>query len=163
MKTTSASRTRMSKLIEQLNLQPHPEGGWFSETYRGPATQVGARAVSTAIYFLLSRHQHSRFHRIDADECWHYYEGDPVRVHILDKNGYRWIDVGPVDNQGRKPQAIVPARAWFAAETQSHDFGFSLVGCTVAPGFEFDYFELATADALKAAYPNYALLIDRLC
>ena len=154
---------RVAQLVAELDLHPHPEGGWFRETYRAPASPDGVRAASTAIYFLLSDQSHSRFHRIDADEGWHHYEGDPVRVHILDQSGYRWVDVGPLDGSGVAPQTIVPADAWFAAEVLVGPHGYSLVGCTVAPAFEFERFELAQAAELMVRYPEHAALIERLC
>ena len=161
--STQHDSPRVSQLVEALSLHPHPEGGWFRETYRGAPSLPHERSTSTAIYFLLSQSQHSRFHRIDADEGWHHYEGDVVRVHILDESGYRWVDVGPLDGAGVEPQAMVPAGAWFAAEVLEGDQGFSLVGCTVAPGFEFEHFELATSAELKMHYPEHSLIIDRLC
>ena len=154
---------RVVHLVAELELHPHPEGGWFRETYRGPSSPAEGRGASTAIYFLLSYQRHSRFHRIDADEGWHHYEGDVVRIHILDHLGYRWVDVGPLDGSGVAPQAMVPANAWFAAEVLVGPYGYSLVGCTVAPAFEFERFELAHAAELVVHYPEHAALIERLC
>ena len=154
---------RVQQLIDQLQLQSHPEGGWYRETYRTVMDQDGDRASSTAIYFLLSQSQHSRFHRIDVDEGWHHYEGDPIRIHILDGSGYRWVDLGPLNDAGRAPQVFVPAGAWFAAEVCVAEQGFALVGCTVAPGFDFAHFELAVAEDLTASHPEHTALINRLC
>ena len=128
-------------IIALLDLKPHPEGGHFRETFRDPLT-VNGRAASTAIYFLLARGERSHWHRIDAVEIWHYYAGAALALDIAAR------DTGPIERvmlgadlaQGERPQAVVPAGHWQAAES----FGdWTLVGCTVAPGFEFKGFELA--------------------
>lgn len=157
-------------LISQYNLLPHPEGGYFRETYRSdenipesglPSRFQGIRTFSTAIYFLLLKDLFSAFHRIKSDECWHFYEGDSLFVHVLHTNGnYELIRLGKNREEGEVYQAVVPAGAWFASETKGE---YSFVGCTVAPGFNFLDFELAKAAELKAQYPEFAGLIDRLC
>lgn len=157
-------------LISQYNLLPHPEGGYFRETYRSdenipesglPSRFQGIRTFSTAIYFLLLKDLFSAFHRIKSDECWHFYEGDSLFVHVLHTNGnYELIRLGKNREEGEVYQAVVPAGAWFASETKGE---YSLVGCTVAPGFNFLDFELAKDAELKAQYPEFAGLIDRLC
>jgi len=150
--------------IRQLELLRHPEGGWYRETYRASArVQLGGqdRAASTSIYFLLASGEVSNFHRIDADEQWHHYEGAALRLHILDDSGLRQLDVGPLDTPGARPQCWVPAGAWFGAEVLSDD-GYALVGCTVAPGFEFASFELANRPELLARWPAHRDVIERL-
>jgi predicted cupin superfamily sugar epimerase len=160
----------IQNLIHQYNLLPHPEGGYFKETYRSeesiPASGLplrfpAERTFSTAIYFLLLKDLFSAFHRIKSDECWHFYEGDSLSVHVLHLDGsYELIRLGKNREQGEVYQAIVPAGAWFASETSGE---YSFVGCTVAPGFDFADFELAKAAELKSEYPKSASLIERLC
>jgi predicted cupin superfamily sugar epimerase len=128
-----------AQVISQLDLGPHPEGGHFRETFRD-ARLIDGRAASTAIYFLLARGERSHWHRIDAVEIWHYYAGYPLVLQIADDSGRREVRLGSDLAAGQQPQAIVPAHAWQAAETTGD---WTLVGCTVAPGFEFTHFELA--------------------
>jgi predicted cupin superfamily sugar epimerase len=127
-------------IVARLELKPHPEGGYFRETFRDCRLDGNARSVSTAIYFLLAQGEHSRWHRIDAAEIWHFYAGTPLRLRIADADGARDVLLGPDLAGGQIPQAVVPAHAWQSAESTG-DWG--LVGCTVAPGFEFAAFELA--------------------
>lgn len=150
--------------IKSLNLQAHPEGGWYVETYRSSDTvtwEGGERSACTGILFLLEQGQVSTFHRIDADELWHYHEGSPVRVHMLSESGYESFVVGPLSTPGARLQAWVPKGVWFGAEPLG-DGPHSLVGCTVAPGFEFSRFELARREALMAEFPAHEELITRL-
>jgi uncharacterized protein len=129
-------------VIRLLRLQPHPEGGHFRETFRDSRSE-GGRAHSTAIYFLLARGERSHWHRVDAVEVWHYYAGAALKLEFVDGAKEEIIRLGGDIAAGDVPQVTVPARAWQAAES----FGdWSLVGCTVAPGFSFDGFELAAAD-----------------
>ena len=132
-----------SDIIAQLDLKPHPEGGHYRETFRDPAVDTSGRSRSTAIYFLLARGERSHWHRIDAVEVWHYYAGDALTLRIADDDGTRSITLGPNIAAGEAPQAIVPASAWQAAESVGD---WTLVGCTVAPGFDFATFELAPKD-----------------
>jgi len=132
-----------SDIIAQLDLKPHPEGGHYRETFRDPAVDTSGRSRSTAIYFLLARGERSHWHRIDATEVWHYYAGDALTLRIADDDGTRSITLGPDIAAGEAPQAIVPASAWQAAESVGD---WTLVGCTVAPGFDFATFELAPKD-----------------
>jgi predicted cupin superfamily sugar epimerase len=127
-------------IIARLALQPHPEGGHYRETFRDPRTDANGRALSTAIYFLLARGERSHWHRIDAVEIWHYHAGHALTLRIADDNGQRSVRLGPDLAAGEVPQAVVPARAWQAAESGGD---WTLVGCTVAPGFDFATFELA--------------------
>lgn len=160
----------IQKLINQYQLAPHPEGGYFKETYRSaeniphaalPEAFSGPRSFSTAIYFLLLKDLFSAFHRIKSDECWHFYEGDSLNVHVIHLNGeYELIKLGRDSANGEVYQAIVPAGAWFASESKGE---YSFVGCTVAPGFDFNDFELAKEANLTENYPNYAALIKRFC
>ena len=159
-------------LIERLNLKPHPEGGWYAETYRSteiiphevlPTRFNGDRPFSTAIYFLLTTGMFSAFHRIQSDECWHFYEGDPLNIFVIDKAGtFQKIKLGKNLLEGEALQAVVPAGCWFASKTTS-ETGYSLVGCTVAPGFDFADFELAIAADLSGLYPEHESLIKSLC
>ena len=122
-----------------LGLVPHPEGGRFAETYRH-APAGGGRGAMTAIYFLLRAGERSHWHRVDADEMWHWYAGAPLRLEIADGEGRRSAVLGTGFAAGERPQILVPADAWQAAESLG---AWTLVGCTVAPAFEFAGFELA--------------------
>ena len=129
-----------AEIIARLDLQPHPEGGHYRETFRDPGTDTGGRAHSTAIFFLLARGERSHWHRIDAVEIWHYYAGSTLTLQISEGSGQHSIRLGPDLAAGEVPQAVVPAQAWQAAELTGD---WTLVGCTVAPGFDFAKFELA--------------------
>jgi uncharacterized protein len=129
-------------VIRLLALEPHPEGGHYRETFRDPRT-VDGRALSTAIYFLLARGQRSHWHRIDAVEIWHHYAGAPLALSVFGADGTSVVRLGSDVAAGDRPQAIVPAGAWQAAESLG---AWTLVGCTVAPGFDFTGFELAPRD-----------------
>jgi uncharacterized protein len=133
-------KSTAAEIIAQLRLQPHPEGGHFRETFRDNEADASGRSRSTAIYFLLARGERSHWHRVDAVEIWHYYSGDALTLRIADASGQREIRLGADLAAGEVPQAIVPAHAWQAAESTGD---WTLVGCTVAPAFEFAKFELA--------------------
>ena len=127
-------------VIRLLDLKPHPEGGRFRETFRDACVVEHGRAVSTAIYFLLARGERSHWHRIDAAEVWHWYAGAPLELEIATSSGSRErIILGDELAAGQRPQAVVPAQTWQAAQSLGD---WTLVGCTVAPGFEFAKFEL---------------------
>ncbi len=129
-------------IIAKLDLKPHPEGGHFRETFRDTHA-VNGRAASTAILYLLARGERAHWHRVDAVEVWHYYAGAALKLEIVDGSKEEIVRLGGDISAGEIPQVTIPARAWQAAES----FGdWSLVGCTVAPGFSFDGFELAPAD-----------------
>jgi len=131
------------EIIAQLELKPHPEGGHYRETFRDCDADSSGRSRSTAIYFLLARGERSHWHRIDAVEIWHYYAGSPLTLRIAHDGATRHaVTLGPDLAAGQRPQAIVPAHAWQSAESAGD---WSLVGCTVAPGFAFAEFELAPA------------------
>ncbi len=157
--------------IEKLQLEAHPEGGYFRQTYRSevsiarealPAGFAGARAASTAIYFLLEEENFSAFHRLRSDEVWHFYAGDPLVVHVIEPEGnYSSILLGCDLEAGQVLQGVVRAGCWFASHVADWN-SFSVVGCTVAPGFEFDDFELGKRAELVATYPQHRELIQRL-
>jgi predicted cupin superfamily sugar epimerase len=127
-------------VIRLLGLVPHPEGGHFCETFRDAVTDASGRAASTAIYFLLAAGEISRWHRVDAAEAWHWHAGAPLELTIADTAGRRAIRLGADLTAGERPQAVVPVRAWQKAVSLG---AWTLVGCTVAPGFQFAGFELA--------------------
>jgi uncharacterized protein len=160
-----------SELIQYLGLLPHPEGGYYKETYRSngwvakdalPNRFKGDRAYSTAIYFLLEQGQCSVFHRIQSDECWHHYQGGTLDIFVLDPGeGLQVIRLGKQLEEGEVFQAWVPAGRWFASRPASGT-DFVLVGCTVAPGFDFADFDMASAGELAAEFPENADLIREL-
>jgi predicted cupin superfamily sugar epimerase len=129
-------------IIRVLSLRPHPEGGHFLETWRDPRAVDGGRGASTAIYYLLARGERSHWHRVDATEVWHYHAGSPLRLEraLRDQGPVERITLGPDLAAGERPQVVVPAHHWQAAESLGD---WTLCGCTVAPGFDFAGFELA--------------------
>lgn len=135
MQTLSAA-----EVIRLLDLRPHPEGGYFRETFRDPRNDAGGRSLSTAIYFLLAAGERSHWHRVDAVEIWHWHAGAALALRIAETNGVTTMRLGDELTGGERPQAVVPAGAWQAAESLG---AWTLVSCTVAPGFEFRGFELA--------------------
>jgi len=157
--------------IEKLQLEPHPEGGYFLQTYKAdltlaqaalPAGFTGARAASTAIYFLLDGENFSAFHRLRSDEVWHFYDGSPLVVHVIEAEGkVSRILLGRDVEAGQVLQAVVKAGCWFASHVADWS-SFALVGCTVAPGFEFGDFEMGGREELTERYPLHAELIERL-
>jgi predicted cupin superfamily sugar epimerase len=158
--------------IDRFQLQPHPEGGYYRETYRAPLTlphatlpgHGGDRAASTAIYFLLTGDDFSAFHRIRSDELWHFYSGSRLIVHVIAPEGaYEQLLLGSSAKDGEQFQAVVPAGCWFGSSL--HDTAtdsYALVGCTVAPGFDFADFEMAKRGELLAEYPQHRAIIERL-
>ncbi len=130
-------------VIDALGLAPHPEGGWYKETWRAAAVD-GERAAGTAIYYLLEAGARSHWHRIDAAEIWHYYAGAPLRLSIS-TNGQttEHLTLGGDISAGERPQLVVPVNAWQSAKSLGD---FTLVGCTVSPGFMYEKFELAPKD-----------------
>jgi uncharacterized protein len=131
-----------AEVIRLLDLRPHPEGGHFRETFRDARPVDGGRAASTAIYFLLARGERSHWHRVDTAEMWHFYAGAPLLLEVAAREDrpVERITLGSDLVRGEQPQAVVLARAWQAAESLGD---WTLVGCTVAPGFDFNGFELA--------------------
>lgn len=162
---------RIEQLIDLLNLQKHPEGGYFTETYRSdgviPSEVLsndidGDRNYCTGIYFLLTSDNFSAFHRIKQDEMWHFYEGSPLVVHMIDTEGnYSFQKIGLDFEDGQVPQFVVPKGVWFASEVLKPN-SYSFVGCTVSPGFDFVDFELADRNMLIAQFPKNSKIINRL-
>lgn len=162
----------IQELIVAYGLLPHPEGGYYKETYRSgehisvaalPQRFAGDRAFSTAIYFLLDKGNFSAFHRIKSDECWHFYAGQTLLVHIIHFDGaLETVHLGNRVEAGEVFQYVVPANCWFASEpAPGTDYAFT--GCTVAPGFDFTDFELAVAEELIELFPQHSGVIERLC
>ena len=136
--------TNAADIIARLELKPHPEGGHYRETFRDDRTDAEGRAMSTSIYFLLAEGERSHWHRIDAVEVWHFYSGAPLILTIASDGGApQIVTLGSDIAAGQRPQAIVPAGAWQSAASNGD---WTLVGCTVAPAFEFAKFELAPDD-----------------
>ncbi|HLK93777.1 MAG TPA: cupin domain-containing protein [Polyangia bacterium] len=164
--------SRAQELIDRLGLKPHPERGYYAETYRAPlvvnelpAPFAGPHAASTAIYFLVTRAQPTTYlHRLLADEIFHFYEGGPLDVLLLGAPGAADGVVQRLGTDvaaGERPQIVIPAGTWFAAEL-AEGASHCLIGCTVAPGFEFADFELAAGPELAARYPGHAARIARM-
>ncbi len=163
--------TTTEQLVRRFGLARHPEGGWYRETYRSsetvagdalPARFGGSRSFCTAIYFLLERGDISALHRIRSDEIWHFYAGAPLAVHVLTPRGeHRELKLGPDFGAGQSFQAVVAAGCWFGAEVAGPG-EYSLVGCTVAPGFDFADFQLGSRSDLLQAYPQHEEIINRL-
>lgn len=129
-------------IIDELGLQPHPEGGWYAETWRAPAG-TGERATSTGIYFLLQAGERSHWHTVDADEIWLHHSGAPLQLHVATDDGQQTHVLGSDVVAGQRPQVVVPNGAWQAAESTGD---WTRVSCVVAPGFLFDGFTLAPPD-----------------
>ncbi len=154
--------------VEKLKLQSHPEGGYFAETYRSqeliaqaclPERYFGDRVFATQIYYLLKHDQKSLFHRVKSDETWHFYEGQPLALYMISPTGdFTTVTLGR-GHEGFVFQYTVPQGYWFAATVEAES-DFSLVGCTVAPGFHFDDFELADPQKLIAQFPEHRALIE---
>ncbi len=154
--------------INSLGLLPHPEGGYYKETYRSneeitnnalPDRFSGNKSFATAIYFLLEEGNFSAFHKIKSDEIWHFYDGSPVLIHTIDNDGtlitYK-LGNSPID--GVFPQITIPANTWFASESTGN---FSLVGCTVSPGFDFNDFEMANRKMLVNLFEKHRAIIEK--
>ena len=168
--------------VQSLDMQPHPEGGYFAETYRSgetfsqaalPPRFNGDRSFCTAIYFLLEAHHISALHRIQADEIWHFYTGCPLDVFVIWPTGeLTVIRLGNNPERGEVFQAVVPAGCWFGSKPAVDAVAvgasgaevprFSLVGCTVAPGFDFADFELADQATLLTQFPQHRAVIELL-
>lgn len=168
-----AQQNEIQSLVSAYNLLPHPEGGFYKETYRSLMTiddanakNLGfltAKSSSTAIYFLLTATNFSAFHKIKSDELWHFYKGDVLHIHVISPNGeYSIIKLGNNIENGEQFQAVVPANYWFASEVATGG-NFAFVGCTVAPGFDFEDFEMAAKDSFLQAFPQHKEIINKLC
>jgi len=152
------------RIKEALGLEPHPEGGFFKETWRGAlrlALPRGARSAHTAIYFLLPAGTFSAFHRVASDEVWHHYDGDRLALHLVDDHGvHTEVVLGRDIARGERPQHVVPAGTWQAAVPLGDPH--VLAGCTVAPGFDFADFEMPSRAELMARFPHLGALVTRL-
>ena len=159
------------KIIEILNLKPHPEGGYFKENYRSKGViknnslnfeANGERNYSTSIYFLLNENDFSAFHKIRQDEIWHFYAGSTLLLHTINPNGnYNLIRIGNKLENGDFFQFVVPARTWFASEVENKT-SYSFCGCTVSPGFDFRDFEMPSTKTLSKIFPQHQEIIKRL-
>jgi predicted cupin superfamily sugar epimerase len=157
--------------INAYNMQAHPEGGYFAETYRSaenipqnalPNRFKSDRSFSTGIYFLLESHHISALHRIESDEMWHFYAGCPLNVYVIDNHGeLTIIRLGNNPENGEVFQAVVPAGMWFGSKPAESD-SYSLVGCTVAPGFDFEDFEMKSRDELLTMFPQHREVVEML-
>ena len=145
-------------------MQAHPEGGFYVETYRSDLkinTVKGERSASTAIHFLITKDSISHFHKLSSDEGWHFHMGDPLKIIEITPSGeLKETLLGPDFFSGQKLQYIVPAGHWFASTSSGE---FSLVGCTVSPGFEFEDFEMAKFDALSGQFPELSNICKKYC
>jgi len=156
----------VSYWIEHLNLQPHPEGGYYREIFRSEQEVVRnqsstVRQACTSIYYLLSGADYSGFHRIASDEIWYFHKGEPLLLHVIDQNGiYGKFELADLETGSLS--IAIKAGCWFAAEIPSKD-GYTLASCAVAPGFEFSEFEMAKEANLIELYPSHSLLFNRLC
>jgi predicted cupin superfamily sugar epimerase len=157
------------EIIAALELQEHPEGGFYRETFRAPLLLSGLpyvasgahRHACTAIYFLLPAGSFSAFHRIPSDEIWHHYQGDPVLLHMIDERGeHRTERLGAAVSQTERPQAVVPSGVWQAAVPVGERY--ALLGCTVAPGFDFADFEMPGRRDLVRRFPEHGAIIEAL-
>ena len=156
--------------VKNLELLPHPEGGYYKETYRSQLNVKlenidphwkGERSLCTGIYFLLERENFSAFHRIKSDELWHFYAGDPITIHMIDNKGkYSSQDVGNRIDKGEVLQCLVPANTWFASEVKENR-SFALLGCTVSFGFDFNDFEMADKSLINE-FPEHEEVLSRL-
>ena len=165
--------SNVQTLIKELNLSRHPEGGYYQETYRSgtilkkevlPKGFNGDRNICTSIYFLLPHGERSLFHRIRSDEMWHYHAGSSISIYVIYDGNLTIHRVGPDVLAGEKFQVVIPAGAWFGALCNQKD-SFTLAGCTVSPGFDFNDFELAERTKLLSLYPQYRdeiLLLTRM-
>jgi uncharacterized protein len=156
--------------IDNLGLQKHPEGGYFKETYRSdeiieksalPSRYSGNRAVSTAIYFMVTTDCPSKFHKVNSDEFWFFHDGGRLKIFILHPDGKHEICLfGRNLDNSEHPQIMIPKNTWFAACT--HECDYVVLSCTVAPGFDFDDFQLAERKVLLDSYPQHSELILKL-
>lgn len=161
---------KAEKIVQLLKLQPHPEGGFFKETYRSEgiiqpesleSDYKGNRNYSTCIYYLLTSDVFSAFHRIRQDEIWHFYQGSPIELHMITPSGeYSKNLIGNDIEKGQVPQFVVHGGNWFAASVMQKD-DYSLAGCTVAPGFDFQDFEMAKYDELIRCFPQHLQIIKK--
>ncbi|WP_141430570.1 cupin domain-containing protein [Bacillus sp. 03113] len=150
--------------ITSLGLEPHPEGGYFRRTYESDlvGSFKGKRKLYTSIYFLLKSHDISHFHRLQSDELWYYHAGSPLTIHLIHPDGqYEEINLGIHLDQGEAPQILVPKGCIFGS-TVVKEHTFSLVGCMVSPGFEYEDFELFAQEDLLKMYPQHEEIIKKM-
>jgi predicted cupin superfamily sugar epimerase len=157
--------------IQHYQMQAHPEGGYFAETYRStekipqnalPSRFKDDRSFATGIYFLLESHHISALHRIESDEMWHFYAGCPLHVYVIDAEGkLEIIRLGNNPEKGEVFQAVVPAGKWFGSKPAEEN-SYSLVGCTVAPGFDFEDFEMKSREELLTMFPQHEQIVKML-
>jgi predicted cupin superfamily sugar epimerase len=152
--------------IKHLNLQPHPEGGYYKEVFRSQqqVLRVGEdvpKQACTSIYYLLEGDDFSGFHRITSDELWYFHKGSPLLIHIIDKNG-NYMAHELSDAETGSLSLAAEAGLWFASSIPSGE-GFALVSCAVAPGFEFSEFEMAVREEMVTVYPQHSALLNKLC
>ena len=151
------------ELIETLQLLPHPEGGFYKETYRSSESLMNERqqerSVSTAIYYLLEKGDMSALHRIKSDELWFFHQGEPLEIVSIEGGAWQVTILGNDVSQGEVPQALVPANTWFGARVKNNK-GYSLVSCMVAPGFDFSDFEMGMRNELVQKFPTLHELIE---
>jgi len=159
--------------IEKLKLIEHPEGGWYVRTYRSPLrvdterlpapfSGAGSRVLSSAIYYLLESPRYSAFHRIKSDEMWHFYAGSALTLYVIDETGgLSLLQLGRNPEKGEAFQRMVKAGCWFGALVNELD-SYTLAGCTVTPGFEYEDFEMADRKALLERYPQHRWIIEKL-
>jgi len=161
MNTQSAA-----SLITQMDLQPHPEGGYYKEVYRSDNTvlrpsSTEPKQACTSIYYLLEGADYSGFHRLLSDELWYFHKGSPLHIHVIDQDGgYSVHELS--DTASGNFSIVIKAGQWFASEIPSK-IGFVLVSCAVAPGFDFAEFKMAKKEELIAQYPQYSQIINKLC
>ena len=155
---------RIAELVQILQMKAHPEGGFYTETYRADSaleTKNGKRQLITSIFFLLRSQDVSHFHRIKSDELWFWHEGSSLSVHLLGENGHEILKLGPVDERGTLPQHLVNANTIFGSSVDEAE-SYGLVSCVVAPGFDFRDFELFKAEDLLPLYPSAEKIIRKL-
>lgn len=163
---------KAKEIIGVLGLLPHPEGGYYKEIYRSgelikktslPERYNNDRSISTFIYYMLAGEDFSAFHRLKSDEIWHFYSGSRIILHLLnEKKGYSKIVLGNNLTSGEIPQFVIENGIYFAAEV-SDKSSYSLIGCTVAPGFDFEDFEFADESSLTRSFPWQSKLIKKFC
>ena len=160
----------ISRIIDKFSMKPHPEGGYFGAGFRSPEflrseslpNRYGTpRNMYSSIYFMVTRDKHSRFHRLKTDEMWHYYAGDPMILHLISETGKYSQVILSNTNGHEKFLTLVKRNTWMAASTRGEDKGYALVGCTLAPGFEYKDFELGDRQEMIEAYPDCKDVIEQ--
>jgi uncharacterized protein len=155
---------RVAQLVKELDLLPHPEGGFYRELYRSPFTfnsPAGAKSLSTSIYFLLTSDNCSKFHQIQSDELWFWHEGDPIEIHTLGEDGYHKLLLGSTKTKDHQPFHLVSGGLIFGSSVAEEN-GYALVSCVVSPGFEFSEFKLFSKEELLLTWPDHEAIIFRL-